>query len=78
MTTADTITDEQIREIRKHCVEHDDYITRDIADLALGITRPIGANLQGGGWINGLRDYLTVTEARVRCAEILNTRKGPP
>jgi hypothetical protein len=74
MITADTITDEQIRQVRADSVKHDDYIARDIADLALGVTLPIGANLQGGGWINGLRNYMTVAEARARCAEILNAR----
>lgn len=61
MITADTITDEQIREL----------LARGIisADLAV----ETGAKLSGGQWYapKALR-----RAARARCAEILNSRSG--
>ena len=80
--TADTITDEQIRELRREQLEtaraalvENDYDDRDMfADLdfsyvALRADHPDGRL----GLFTGLR--ITRQIARARCAEILNARR---
>lgn len=66
--TGKTITDEQIHELRKLAVSENDYITRDLCDLAMS---PYAAY-----YIRGIKEVVTTDMARVRCAGILNARNG--
>lgn len=61
--TADTITDDMIRELRTSCTIN---AWRDAAVVALG--------KRDGGPVG--RVYMTKAAARARCAEILNQRRG--
>jgi hypothetical protein len=60
MLTADTITDEQIRELQSRAAADDDLATWTTAQVARGIGRDVTAANR--------------TEARARIAEILNAR----
>lgn len=84
MITADTITDEQIRELRSalHEAGHTDTTYIRACDLALKVPECVdgspcspcdfycyGASGMSGLCNNGIRNH-----ARARCAEILNAR----
>ncbi len=64
MITADTITDEQIRELRSWARRNEDMLTVAVCGIAIDPRK-----WQSIG--NNDRDV-----ARARCAEIINTRNG--
>jgi len=73
MLTADTITDEQIRELRRDTFAR--YQRGESVREQLDVE---AAALRADGGTLGLPSFwarrITQTEARARCAEILNTR----
>jgi hypothetical protein len=86
MLTADTITDEQIRELRDQLLRNpfDDraatYAAVDACDIALGSARPIDnatktpalrTRESARSWCAAL---FRAPDDRARCAEILNAR----
>ena len=67
--TADTITDEQIRELKERAVAVRDDETYDICNRAL---RPLDRD---AARVYGDRYVVNARKARARCAEILNARQ---
>ncbi len=67
MITADTITDEQIRELRESLVKGDTH-TELLCNQALGIAMTLGTLKPGANAVVNKRT------ARARCAELLNAR----
>jgi len=67
MLNADTITDEQIRELRTQERHDGHWINVDICNTALGELR--GARGQVVDFVQG-----EIRDARSRCAEVLNGR----
>ncbi len=65
MLTADTITDDQISQLRDEASEQDDTVQVDLCRLALGMTPTIAWNLTPYG-------------ARARCADAINAREQLP
>jgi hypothetical protein len=61
--TADTITDDQIREVQAHALEIEDAKTEDLCRHALGITPTIAWNFSSYG-------------ARARIAEEINDQRA--
>ncbi len=67
--TAETITDEQITELRKVAAYHCNYTFVRVADIARGDWDPDDT-------MPGIDRELIVLGARVRCAEDWNRRYG--
>ncbi len=65
--TADTITDSQIRELRRVAVDCGNRTFMRVADIAIGEWNPDAAML-------GIDRELIVLGARVRCAAAWNAR----
>lgn len=85
LLTADTITDEQIRELRKEQISKwREWSNRDARDCSSPPFEPsdldhsfVALKEHKDGGRPGLfgANYITRAEARARCAEILNARK---
>lgn len=77
MTTIDTITDEQIEDLRREAEEHDDHAQVAYCNVALGRRRAVREDADERPMLPAMRDRvraiadLSREEARAECARVI-------